>query len=335
MRPEAPEHPEDLGVPRFGRNKPLDADGRRRLSRQMRSDAGKGRPERSAALGLAGRCHTDPDLRATTDDRHGLANLPRKLRIPYYWLYKVLKCMMILHVEQDANLSQIDLEQCCLKVHLGVPLLYVPLEVVMSKYYGESERLLGTVFSLANDLSNGAIIFLDEVDSFAVARDSGMHEATRRILSVILRQIDGFEQENRVVVIAATNRKQDLDPALIRHVRFDSMITFGLPDQQTRVEIVAQYARHLTKSELVQFAAVTEEMSGRDIRDVCQQAERHWASKIIRGEASGDDSEQRHGLLPPIQEYIQSANNRRKALQDVSDKKNQMSDLKNKPLAFA
>ncbi|KAG2684373.1 hypothetical protein I3760_10G073900 [Carya illinoinensis] len=98
----------------------------------------------------------------------------------------------------------------------GVPLLYVPLEVVMSKYYGESERLLGKVFSLANELPNGAIIFLDEIDSFAVARDNEMHEATRRILSVLLRQIDGFEQDKKVVVIAATNRKQDLDPALIR-----------------------------------------------------------------------------------------------------------------------
>ncbi|GLT72662.1 hypothetical protein SLA2020_445720 [Shorea laevis] len=161
----------------------------------------------------------------------------------------------------------------------GVPLLYVPLEVVMSKYYGESERLLGKVFSLGNEFPNGAIIFLDEIDSFAIARDSEMHEATRRILSVLLRQIDGFEQDKKVVVIAATNRKQDLDPALIS--RFDSMITFGLPDQQNRQEITAQYAKHLTKPELDQFARVTEEMSGRDIRDVCQQAERSWASKIF------------------------------------------------------
>nr|DAD23476.1 TPA_asm: hypothetical protein HUJ06_024939 [Nelumbo nucifera] len=139
----------------------------------------------------------------------------------------------------------------------GVALLYVPLEVVMSKYYGESERLLGTVFSLANGLPNGAIIFLDEVDSFAAARDNEMHEATRRILSVLLRQIDGFEQERRVVVIAATNRKQDLDPALIS--RFDSMITFGLPDQHNREAIAAQYAKHLKKSELIEFASVTEE----------------------------------------------------------------------------
>ncbi|XP_077217057.1 P-loop containing nucleoside triphosphate hydrolases superfamily protein isoform X2 [Tasmannia lanceolata] len=173
----------------------------------------------------------------------------------------------------------------------GVPLLYVPLEVVMSKYYGESERLLGTVFSLANELPNGAIIFLDEVDSFAVSRDTEMHEATRRILSVLLRQIDGFEQEKRVAVIAATNRKQDLDPALIR-------------------------------------------MSGRDIRDVCQQAERHWASKIIRGQVPSD-GEGVH--LPPIQEYIESAEQRRKALFDISNKESQNSDskLKKRPLALA
>ncbi|KAK0578038.1 hypothetical protein LWI29_004057 [Acer saccharum] len=205
----------------------------------------------------------------------------------------------------------------------GVPLMYVPLEVILSKYYGESERLLGKVFSLANELPNGAIIFLDEVDSFAVARDSEMHEATRRILSVLLRQIDGFEQDKKVVLIAATNRKQDLDPALIS--RFDSMITFGLPDLQNRQEIAAQYAKHLTKPELVELATVTEEMSGRDIRDVCQQAERSWASKIIRGQTTKDGEQT---SLPMLQEYIESANNRRKALLANADyQTRQNSDL--------
>ncbi|XP_011046997.1 PREDICTED: 26S protease regulatory subunit 7 homolog isoform X1 [Populus euphratica] len=205
----------------------------------------------------------------------------------------------------------------------GVPLLYVPLEVVMSKYYGESERLLGKVFTLANEIPNGAIIFLDEVDSFAAARDSEMHEATRRILSVLLRQIDGFEQDKKVVVIAATNRKQDLDPALIS--RFDSMITFGLPDRQNRQEIAAQYAKHLTESELEEFARVTEDMSGRDIRDVCQQAERSWASKIIRGQASKDGEQ---GNLPPLAEYTESAMNRRKALASIAEQKSQGSIMR-------
>lgn len=191
----------------------------------------------------------------------------------------------------------------------GAPLLYVPLEVIMSKYFGESERLLGKVFTLANEIPNGAIIFLDEVDSFATSRDNETHEATRRILSVILRQIDGFEQDKKVVVIAATNRKQDLDPALLS--RFDSMITFGLPDQQTRQEIAAQYAKHLAKTELAELAAATEEMSGRDIRDVCQQAERRWASKVIRGQTQKDED---GASLPPLQEYIESASERHKVL---------------------
>ncbi|KOM48057.1 hypothetical protein LR48_Vigan07g176100 [Vigna angularis] len=60
----------------------------------------------------------------------------------------------------------------------------------MSEFYGKSERLLGKVFSLANNLPNGAIIFLDEIDSFAVACDNEMHEATGRILSVLLRQFN-------------------------------------------------------------------------------------------------------------------------------------------------
>ncbi|XP_035544253.1 calmodulin-interacting protein 111-like isoform X3 [Juglans regia] len=182
----------------------------------------------------------------------------------------------------------------------GVPLFYVPLEFVLSKYNDESGRLLGRVFSLANAFSNGAIIFLDEIDSFAVARDSELYEATCRILSMLLRQIDGFEQSKKVVVIAATNRKQDLGPALIS--RFGSMITFGLPGHQNRQEIAAQYAKHLTKRELEEFATVTEAMSGRDIRDVCQQAERSWASKIIRGKVRKDG--EGGGCLPPLQEYI-------------------------------
>ncbi|KAL5729839.1 hypothetical protein ACHQM5_002735 [Ranunculus cassubicifolius] len=218
----------------------------------------------------------------------------------------------------------------------GVPLLYVPLEAVMSKYYGESERLFGAVFTLANSLPDGAIVFLDEIDSFAAARDDGMHEATRRILSVLLRQIDGFEQDKRVVVIAATNRKEDLDPALIN--RFDSMVTFGLPDEQTRQEIAAQYAKHLNKSQLAEFAAATEEMSGRDIRDVCQQAERHWASKIIRGQVANEGGEQ-GCVLPPLQEYVDSALYRRNALVSLQEKKNKNSEdvprkKKSSPMQF-
>ncbi|KAG6552815.1 hypothetical protein Mapa_005763 [Marchantia paleacea] len=190
----------------------------------------------------------------------------------------------------------------------GVPLLYVPLEVVMSKYFGESERLLASIFHAGNELPNGAILFLDEIDSLATVRDSEMHEATRRMLSVLLRQMDGFEQDSKIVVIAATNRKQDLDPALLS--RFDSSILFNLPDLVTRQDIAAQYAQHLSATELASLAAVSEGMSGRDLHDICQQAERKWASKLIRGMAGSPPSQ----ALPPIQEYIECAEKRRQTI---------------------
>ncbi|CAK9228651.1 unnamed protein product [Sphagnum troendelagicum] len=194
----------------------------------------------------------------------------------------------------------------------GVPLLYVPLEVVVSKYYGESERLLASIFTAGNELPEGAIIFLDEIDSMAMTRDGEMHEATRRMLSVLLRQMDGFEQDKRIVVIAATNRKQDLDPALLS--RFDTSVAFNLPDQSTREEIASQYARHLTSTELKAFGSASEGMSGRDIHDVCQQAERRWASKVIRGLAGS----QPLNKLPPLQEYLDCAKNRQQMICSLS-----------------
>lgn len=98
------------------------------------------------------------------------------------------------------------------------------------------------------------------------------------ILLFLWLKIDGFEQEKKIVVIAATNRKEDLDPALIRYQcflcqilslliqlsnvlvlsRFDSMIFFNLPDQKNREEIVAQYAKQFKRHELVQLAAAME-----------------------------------------------------------------------------
>lgn len=74
----------------------------------------------------------------------------------------------------------------------GVPLLYVPLEAVASKYYGESERLLAAVFNAGKDFPHGCLVFLDEIDALATERDSSMHEATRRVLSVLLRQVRPF-----------------------------------------------------------------------------------------------------------------------------------------------
>ena len=195
--------------------------------------------------------------------------------------------------------------------HASVALIYVPLEAVASKYYGESERLLSQVFQLCDRLE-GAVVFLDEVDALAQTRGGEMHEATRRLLSVLLRRIDGLDSRGRTVVVAATNRKQDLDPALVS--RFDAAIEFGLPTEQCRGDIMGCYAKHLTREELATVAAATAGMSGRDLRDVAETTERRWASKIIRGVVgAGKKGAGRGGKqpLPPLEEYLASARSRR------------------------
>ena len=91
----------------------------------------------------------------------------------------------------------------------------MPLEAIMSKFYGESESKLAEIFESAQGLGK-SILFIDEIDSLATSREDGIHEASRRILSTLLRKIDSFESEGGdVLVICATNRKKDLDPALI------------------------------------------------------------------------------------------------------------------------
>lgn len=123
---------------------------------------------------------------------------------------------------------------------VNIPLVYMPLEAIMSKFYGESESRLAEIFEASQALGS-VILFIDEIDSLATSRETGLHEATRRILSTLLRKIDSFESEGEVLVICATNRKKDLDPALIS--RTDMAIRFELPDAETRSQIFARYAK--------------------------------------------------------------------------------------------
>lgn len=105
---------------------------------------------------------------------------------------------------------------------VDVPLIYVPIESLVSKWYGDAEKSLAKVFDACEELG-GSIVFIDEVDALATSRNqSGMHEATRRMLSVLLRRLDGFRQDGKgTLTVCATNRKSDLDAALLS--RFDLM----------------------------------------------------------------------------------------------------------------
>jgi len=159
-----------------------------------------------------------------------------------------------------------------------VPLVYVPIESIMSKWYGQSSQNLSRIFDACEDLG-GSILFLDEIDSLAGSRDQNMFEATRRVLSVLLRKLDGIDAVTDTITIGATNRKNDLDNALIS--RFDQTINFPLPNEKERAAIFGNYATHLGEEELLTLAKGSEGLSGRNIRDICEYTERRWARKLI------------------------------------------------------
>ena len=115
---------------------------------------------------------------------------------------------------------------------------------IFSKWVGQSEELLRKLFDKASD-SDKAIIFFDEIDSVAAQRDDKSHESSTRVVAQLLTLMDGFSSRANVVVIAATNRPQDLDIALLRPGRFDWEIHFPYPNQADREDILIKTARRL------------------------------------------------------------------------------------------
>lgn len=183
----------------------------------------------------------------------------------------------------------------------GLPLIYVPVESIMSKFYGESAQNMAYVFDAAA-LFPGCLIFLDEIDSLAGNREEGLFEATRKILSVLLRKIDGFSSQRNSVTIGATNRKQDLDHALLS--RFDRTIYFPLPDVGERSKVLETYALHLTANERTRIAERLEGNSGRTIRDFCDLVERKWASYLVEKGLNP--------IPPPFELYLETSSEPRK-----------------------
>jgi MoxR-like ATPase len=191
-----------------------------------------------------------------------------------------------------------------LAAQLGRPFVPLPLESLVSKWYGEAEQRLASVFDACAEMGP-TVIFLDEIDALATSRDSvsGMHEATRRSLSVLLRRLDGFDANLSTVLVAATNRPQDLDAALLS--RFELVVNFPLPDMPNREAILALYAKHLRSDHRARLAAASDGASGRDLRDICEAAERKWAARRVREEAAT-----RGRPLPPVSEYEEALRQR-------------------------
>ena len=146
----------------------------------------------------------------------------------------------------------------------------------LSKYVGESEKAVREIFRKAK-MAAPCIIFIDEIDAVAYARggDSSDSMVTERVVDTLLTEMDGLQDLKNVVVIAATNRPDIIDPALLRPGRFDKIIELPMPGEETRYEILKVHTKRMPLEkdvELKELAKVTEGYTGAELENLVREA---------------------------------------------------------------
>ncbi|BAY90510.1 MULTISPECIES: AAA family ATPase [unclassified Tolypothrix] len=157
---------------------------------------------------------------------------------------------------------------------LGVNYIALVGPEVISKYYGEAEQRLRGIFEKAAK-NAPCIIFIDEIDSLAPDRSAVEGEVEKRLVAQLLSLMDGFSQSQGVIVLAATNRPDHLDPALRRPGRFDREVQFRIPDCNGRKEILQILTRAMPLDGTVDLDFIAERavgFVGADLKAVCQKA---------------------------------------------------------------
>ncbi len=154
---------------------------------------------------------------------------------------------------------------------------------LLSKFVGESEKATREIFRKAR-MASPCIVFIDEIDSIASTRGSeGDAMVVERVVDTLLTEMDGLQSTKNIIVLAATNRPDRIDPALMRPGRFDKIIEIPLPDEETRLAIFKVHTRRmpLTKDvNLAELAKLTEEYTGAELENICREA----GMFAIRGE---------------------------------------------------
>ncbi len=156
----------------------------------------------------------------------------------------------------------------------------------LNKWVGESEKAVRETFRKARQASP-CVIFMDEIDSIAPERGTGGDSnVTERVISQMLTEMDGLEGLNNVVVIAATNRPDIMDPALLRPGRFDKSIYIGPPDKESRKSIFGIHTGKRPMAEDVDLdglAEKTEGCTGADIAAICNEAVMNAVRRLVAG----------------------------------------------------
>ena len=154
---------------------------------------------------------------------------------------------------------------------------------VMSMWYGKSEENLRKIFEEA-EKNAPSIIFIDEIDSIAPKREEVRGEVERRVVSQLLTLMDGLKTRGKVIVIAATNVPNILDPALRRPGRFDREMEIGIPDRKGRKEILEIHTRQMPLAKgvnLDNLADITYGYTGADISALTKEGAMHALRRIL------------------------------------------------------
>ena len=154
---------------------------------------------------------------------------------------------------------------------------------IMGKHYGESEERIREIFTQAEE-NSPSIVFIDEIDSIAPKRDEVSGEVEKRIVSQLLTLMDGMKSRGKVVVIAATNRPDSIDPALRRPGRFDREIEIGIPDDEGRHEILSIHTRGMPideNVELEKISKITHGFVGADLEVLSKEAAMRSLRRIL------------------------------------------------------
>ncbi|MBW3019289.1 CDC48 family AAA ATPase, partial [Candidatus Woesearchaeota archaeon] len=167
---------------------------------------------------------------------------------------------------------------------------------IMSKYYGQSEENLRKKFEEA-EKSAPSIIFIDEIDAIATKREETKGEVEKRVVAQLLALMDGLKTRGKVVVIAATNVPNILDPALRRPGRFDRELEIGVPNKEGRLNILKIHTRNmpLDDVDLSELAAITHGFVGADLSSLAKESAMIVLRRVLPDLRNGKEDE----ALPP------------------------------------
>jgi SpoVK/Ycf46/Vps4 family AAA+-type ATPase len=179
----------------------------------------------------------------------------------------------------------------------GLPVVVLPCDAVLTKWYGESERRLASLFAQCR-AAGRMILLIDEVDALARHR-SESHEATARLVSILLSEMDGLMESADILLVGAANTLESLDRAVLD--RFDLKIEFALPDRAQLQAALAYYARQLSDDDV---AEIVERLGGWNFRKIAR-----FAEEVLRTYVSNLDLtllEARDPPLPKKADYLEA-----------------------------